>query len=137
MGPTLLPVTRPGQSKLRGRILSFHALLKYCNQFVGGTWRLLVWGRLGAVDLSCWGSNPAKTTPRTRMKASPRDTALGDLRGGAHGLGLALLGCAGVELKQLILHGQLMPELRHLHRHGRGPGVQPRARTMPPPCSNT
>lgn len=37
--------------------------------------------------------------------------ALGDLRGGAHRFRLTLLRGAGVELKQLILHGQFMPEL--------------------------
>ena len=49
--------------------------------------------------------------PQAGSAPAPRDRPLGDLRGGAHRLRLALLCGAGVELKQFILHGQFMPEL--------------------------
>lgn len=71
------------------------------------------------------GGDLAETSPRDMASGRPAcavapNTRPGDLRGGARGLGLALLRGAGVELQQLILHGQLVPELRHLHTHTAG-----------------
>lgn len=39
-----------------------------------------------------------------------------DLRGGTDGLWFAFFSSAGIELEQFIFHGQLMPQLRNLHK---------------------
>lgn len=90
--------------------------------------RRLVQGRLGAADLRGRCGDPAEATPGAWTTARRRD-----LRGGAHGLGLTLLGGARVELQELILHGQLVPELRHLHRNSRGSRSSPSADNGPSP----
>lgn len=92
-----------------------------------------------------WPRPSPGTRPAASLRAAAPDPRPGDLRGGARGLGLALLRGAGVELQQLILHGQLVPELRHLytytHRHKAGVTVHfPTVTASPlmlPHCSGT